>query len=164
MIKKRKSLLPILLILILILTYYISTYWFQITLIQGESMSPTLAPNSLAIANKHTKSFHDGDIIVFYAPNVQSTCIKRIIACPNESVEIENGLIYVNNTLSPFQLPSTYISYSGIAFEKILLSENQYFVIGDNYEYSIDSRYPEIGIVSHENITGKIIFPNTRVK
>ena len=160
--RKLKSILPIL--LILALTYYISTYWLQLTLVQGESMSPTLAPNSLAIANKHVKIFHDGDIIVFYAPNVQSTCIKRIIACPNESVEIENGLIYVNNTLSPFQLPSTYISYPGIASEKILLSENQYFVIGDNYEYSIDSRYLEIGIVSHENIMGKIIFPNTSVK
>lgn len=162
MIKKIQALLPIL--FILILTCYISTYWFQITLIQGESMSPTLAPNSLAIADKHTNSFQDGDVIVFYAQNVKSTCIKRIIACPNESVKIENGLIYVNNTLSPFQLSSTYIDYSGIASDEILLSENQYFVIGDNYEHSIDSRYPEIGIVSYDTIMGKIVFPHASIK
>ena len=127
-------------------------------------MSPTLAPNSFTITDKHTKSFQAGDVLVFYAQNVKSTCIKRIIACPNESVEIKNGLIYVNNTLSPFQLSSTYIDYSGLASDKIVLSKNQYFVIGDNQEHSIDSRYPEIGIVSYEDIIGKIIFPNTSVK
>ena len=117
MINKFKPILTIL--IILILTCYISTYWFQFTLVQGESMSPTLTPNHLVIIDKHNKTFQDGDIIVFYSANVHSVCIKRIIACPNESVQIKNGLIYVNNIKSPFQRPDTYISYSGTASDKI---------------------------------------------
>ena len=89
MINKLKPILTIL--IILILTCYISTYWFQFTLVQGESMSPTLTPNHLVIIDKHNKTFHDGDIIVFYSANVHSVCIKRIIACPNESVQNRVG-------------------------------------------------------------------------
>ena len=157
MINKLKPILTIL--VILILTCYMSTYWFQFTLVQGESMSPTLTPNHLVIIDKHNKTFHDGDIIVFYSANVHSVCIKRIIACPNESVQIKNGLIYVNNIESPFQQPDTYISYSGTASDKIQMSNGQYFVIGDNYEHSTDSRYSEIGIISYDNIIGKVVFP-----
>lgn len=78
---------------------------------------------------------------------------------PMESVQIKNGLIYVNNIESPFQRPDTYISYSGTATDKIQMSNEQYFVIGDNYEHSTDSRYSEIGIISCDNIIGKVVFP-----
>lgn len=146
---------------ILLGTYYISTYWFQFTLVQGESMSPTLAPNSIVVVDKHTRAFQNGDIIVFYSSNVDSICIKRVIASPNETIEIKNGLLYVNNIESPFQRVSTYINYSGNASNKIILADKQYFVIGDNYEYSIDSRYSEVGIVSYDDILGKVIYPST---
>ena len=159
MIKKLKTVLTIL--AILILTYYISTYWFQFTLVQGESMSPTLPPNRLVIIDKHSKTFHDGDIIVFYSANIHSVCIKRIIASPNETIVIKNGLLYVNSRESPFQRLDTYINYSGTASGKIHMNNNQYFVIGDNYEHSTDSRYSEIGIISYDNIIGKVIFPST---
>lgn len=158
MLKSIYKLFPI--FLILIVTYYISTYWFQFTLVQGESMSPTLAPNRLVLVDKHTKTFKDGDIIIFYSSSVDSICIKRIMANPTETIEIKNGLIYVNNIESPFQRPSIKINYAGNASSKIFLPYNQYFVIGDNYDHSIDSRYSEIGTVSYEDILGKVIYPS----
>lgn len=160
--RKYKSLINIL--LILSFTFIISKYCIQITLVQGKSMSPTLEANSLTVINKCAKTFQDGDIIVFYSSNARAICIKRIIASANESVQIKNGLIYVNNILSPFQRPSTYIDYSGNASVELLLEDNQYFVIGDNYNNSIDSRYPEIGIISNKDIIGKVIFPSTKIK
>lgn len=160
---RRKFSSIIITLLILSITYFISSYWMQFTLIEGESMSPTLVPNSLVIVDKHTKTFEDGDVIVFYSSNVHSICIKRIIASPNKTIEIKNGLIYVNNIESPFQRPDTHISYSGTASDKIQMSNEQYFVIGDNYEHSTDSRYSEIGIISRNNIIGKVIFPSAEI-
>ena len=48
------------------------------------------------------------------------------------------------------------IEYAGIAENPIHLQDNEYFVLGDNYQQSIDSRYEEIGCIHFEDILGKI--------
>ena len=48
---------------------------------------------------------------------------------------------------------------SGIASNEITLSTNEYFVLGDNRQNSIDSRFEEIGEISKQEIIGKIVIP-----
>lgn len=150
------------LLLIFITTYIISTYVIQLSLIQGNSMEPTYHPWELSFINKQTKDFHHGDVIVFYCPNYDSYLTKRIIGCPGDTIEIKNGIMYVNNLPSPHTLSGVSITYAGIASSPITLRSNQYFVLGDNYEYSKDSRYEEIGYIQKEYILGTI-FPQRSI-
>ena len=121
-----------------------------------------------------------GDIVVFYAPqssiplstdllisnlkiwnlitqnevNDQATVyIKRIVGTPGDQINIEsNGSIFVNDIELEFKNVN---SNNGDIFE-IKLSDNEYFLVGDNRENSFDSRM--FGSISSDRIIGKAYF------
>ena len=142
---------------IIFLSAYLSKYWIQFTLIQGDSMLPTYHNWQLVLIDKHTTSFDYGDVIVFANNNLNTTLVKRIVALPGDTVQIINGIVYVNEQPCPFLSEDARLSYSGIASSSLHLSNDEYFVLGDNYEVSKDSRYAEIGCIRLDNILGKII-------
>lgn len=143
------------LITIILLTFFISKYCYQVTLVQGNSMLPTYKNGQLALINKYSKDYAHNDVILFYSPKLNETLIKRIIGVPDDFIQIKNGTLYVNHTEAPFQLAP--IHYSGLASTEIHLGDDEYFVLGDNYELSKDSRYPEVGIVHESDILGILI-------
>jgi signal peptidase I len=147
----------ILILAIIILAWYISKYWLQFTLIQGDSMLPTYHNMQLVFVDKHTTNFDYGDVIIFQNSNLNSTLVKRIVACPGDTVLISDGILYINEKPSPLISETTRLSYSGIASSKITLADDEYFVLGDNYEASKDSRYKEVGPLHTTDILGKVI-------
>lgn len=154
--KKYKHLLA--LIIIFLSCYYISVNWFQFQLIQGSSMKPSYKEWQLVILNKMPKSLGYGDVITFYSPSLDAILVKRIVACPGDTVQITDNILYVNGTPSNTTLNSP-IHYAGIVETPLTLATNEYFVLGDNYDESIDSRYPEVGCILDENILGTV-FPH----
>ena len=120
-------------------------------------MLPTYHNMQLVLVDKHSNEFHYNDVIVFTNEKLNATLIKRIIAIPGDTIQIIDGIVYVNNIPSPFLTGDKFISYSGIASSPLHLSSDEYFVLGDNYEKSKDSRYPEIGCIKHDTILGRII-------
>ena len=88
----------------------------------------------------HTR--HGGDII------------KRIVGLPLETVLIFEGEIFVDGEKLSLD-GIDYIKDAGIAESEVRLKENQYFVIGDNVNDSVDSRSPEIGVIESQEIIGK---------
>ena len=152
---KRK--IPFTITIIVLVTWYISSNLVQFALIQGDSMLPTYHNMQLVLVDKHSNEFHYNDVIVFTNEKLNATLIKRIIAIPGDTVQIIDGIVYVNNIPSPFLTGDKIISYSGIASSPLHLSSDEYFVLGDNYEKSKDSRYPEIGRIKHDTILGRII-------
>lgn len=152
---KRK--IPFTITIIVLVTWYISSNLVQFALIQGDSMLPTYHNMQLVLVDKHSNEFHYNDVIVFTNEKLNATLIKRIIAIPGDTVQIVDGIVYVNNIPSPFLTGDKIISYSGIASSPLHLSSDEYFVLGDNYEKSKDSRYPEIGCIKHDTILGRII-------
>lgn len=141
--------------ILLFLTFYISTYHFQFTLIQGNSMNPTYHSWQLVILNKNPKELKTGDVISFRCETLNCVLIKRIVAGPGDHMEIEDGILYVNDSPSPYALSP--INNPGIAQSPITLGTDEYFVLGDNYEYSKDSRHSEVGCVHSEDILGSVI-------
>lgn len=144
------------------IVFLIITYVGQRTIVDGDSMEPTLSNQDNLIVDKITYRFQDPerfDIIVFpfrYAQNVYY--IKRIIGLPGETVYIdEDGQIYINGEV----LTETYgrevirPEFIGRAAEEILLGEDEYFVLGDNRNNSADSRYPEVGNIDRDDIIGR---------
>lgn len=152
---KRK--IPFTITIIVLVTWYISSNLVQFALIQGDSMLPTYHNMQLVLVDKHSNEFHYNDVIVFTNEKLNATLIKRIIAIPGDTIQIIDGIVYVNNIPSPLLTGDKIISYSGIASSPLHLSSDEYFVLGDNFEESKDSRYPEIGCIKHDTILGRII-------
>ena len=120
-------------------------------------MLPSYHNWQLVFIDKHTKEYDYGDVIVFTNDALAATLTKRIIALPGDTVQIQDGIVYVNQTPSSLIREKEKLSYSGIAASPITLAADEYFVLGDNYEESKDSRFEEIGCVKQETILGKIL-------
>ncbi len=118
-------------------------------------MSPAYHSWQLVLLNKNPSQLNRGDVISFRCDTLNSVLVKRIVACPGDTVQIKNGILYVNGSPAPDAI--TCIDYAGNAELPITLAADEYFVLGDNYKYSTDSRYSQIGCIPQEDILGTII-------
>ena len=101
-----------------------------------------------------------GDVIVFL-PNGNEKShyyIKRVVAAGGDTIQIKDGVIYVNDAPSENVRFSGTISDPGVAAEKITLEQDECFVMGDNPGGSEDSRFANIGNVKSDYIIGKAWF------
>lgn len=114
-------------------------------------MEPALKDGQIALMKKFNLKLNYNDIIVIKKNN--KIIIKRLVGMPNDKIKIDNYLF-----LNGKKVDDLYTEYSGIANDEITLNTNEYFVLGDNRQNSIDSRTEEIGIILKEEIIGKIIF------
>lgn len=144
--------------IILILTYYISSNYLQLMLIQGSSMEPTYHNLQLVFINKSydIDSLQQGTVIAFQCDNLEAVLVKRIAAVPGQSVSIKEGTLLVDNTPSTLYIGKEF-EYAGILSKTRLLSKGEFVVIGDNVDDSKDSRYEQVGIISYIDIIGIVI-------
>ena len=144
----------------LILAFLITRYAAHHTSVEGSSMETALADGDQIIVEKISYYFHDPqryDIIVF-SNQERVNYIKRIIGLPGETVQIAEGIIFINGEALLESYGSEWMEDSGLAAEEILLGEDEYFVLGDNRNSSEDSRYANIGNIKKEYIKGKAWF------
>ena len=139
-----------------LLAWYISSNWYQLMLIQGESMAPSYHHLQLVLLNKYDRNFQQGDVAAFWCEDLSCILVKRIAALPEDSVIVREGTLYVNEQISEVYAEPGLFSYAGILENEIILGPREYILLGDNTEESKDSRYWEVGIVSEANIVGKI--------
>lgn len=158
---------------VLLLTYLLLNYVGQRTVVIGSSMESTLSDGDNLIVDKISYRFSDierFDIVVFpYEDEKNSFFIKRVIGMPGETVYIaENGDIYINDQLLEESYGREVIrpETRGRAAEPVKLGEDEYFVMGDNRNNSMDGRDPRIGNISKDRIEGRAwvrIFPFDRI-
>lgn len=99
-----------------------------------------------------------GDVVVFKAPpTFDDEFIKRIIAVPGDTVSVRAGKVIVNDKeINEDYIPETYFTYSGrftAEGQTVTVPPDNYFVMGDNREHSLDSR--NIGFIPRDKITGR---------
>ena len=131
MMSTKKFLISIIIIGFFVLI--ISKYLLQICVVRGISMQPTLYDKTLILIKKYKFQIHSGNIAVIKKNN--KIIIKRVVGIPGDKLQIKGG-------------------YSGILENEIELNYNEYFVLGDNRNQSIDSRYEEIGIIYKNEFIG----------
>lgn len=97
-----------------------------------------------------------GDIIIFKYPDDETqNYVKRVIGTPYDTVEIKNGIVYVNNT----EIDEPYLKEEMRgSFGPYILGEDEYFVMGDNRNDSKDSRYWINTYVHSDQIIAKAVF------
>lgn len=129
----------------------------------GESMSPTIKNDDKVLIDSliyRMKAPKRNDIVVFTpSGNLNARySIKRIIGLPGDKIQVKNGALYVNDEMYSDVINTENMDDPGLAQYEIHLSENEYFVLGDNRNNSEDSRYETIGNVKPESIVGKVWF------
>ena len=130
--------------------------------VKGASMEPSFYDDEYLIINEISYRFSEpdrGDIVVFkYPKDPQQFFIKRVIGLPGETVEITDGFIFIYKTdgtkmlLEEYNYLPTDVKTQGQ--NKWTLDKDEYYVLGDNREHSMDSRM--FGPVTKEFITGKV--------
>lgn len=137
--------------LTIIIIVLINVFAFRICFTIGDSMYPTLKDNEMLILDVKNKTPERYDIIVFKKDG--RPFIKRVIGCPKEHIREMFGDIYIDH--SPIDDPiDVEIKDYGLLKEKILLEEDEYFVMGDNRNASYDSRV--FGPVKKDEIVGVV--------
>ena len=118
-------------------------------------MLPTLQNRERLIVEKVSIKLDKvgrGDIIVFKSPQDDKLLIKRVIALPNEYLEIISQDVYVDGKM----LPEPYVSnHENMSSMKVQLKDGEYFVMGDNRGVSNDSR--RFGPIKQSSIFGHAV-------
>lgn len=152
-------------VLAILIGLFIVTFVAQRTIVDGNSMLPTLHHRDQLIIEKispRLAKFNRGDIVTVYIPEHlgkgKDYVVKRIIALSNDTVEIEDGKIFVNG----IELKEEYINGNDTyevnpEYSKMTVPEGCVYILGDNRlpHASLDSR--SIGPVQKSKITGKVI-------
>ena len=137
-------------VLILLILFFL----FWPVQVQGVSMEKTFFNNDRLILTRLINNFEKDDVIVISIQEEESfDIIKRVVAVAGDTVEIIDGSLFVNGKKesNTYSLGNTYYKDD----ISVTIPKNHYFVLGDNREYSTDSR--NFGTVEKEQIVGKII-------
>lgn len=153
----KKQALTVLVGLLIILM--MSNFVVQLVEVIGASMEPTLSEGSYSLLYKRAymnTAPERFDVIAFeLIEGSDYYYIKRVIGLPGESVRVEHGSIFINDTYLLDVVP-TGVSDALAAKVDIVLGDGEYFVLGDNRDESLDSRDKNFGNVKVELILGKI--------
>ena len=125
---------------------------FSPVTVSGSSMYPSLTNGDILITGHIEKSnISYGDIIVFDDPEGSGKkLIKRVIAIPGDSLVFTDNLIIINGGERTTDVTSTG-NYAG---NVVVLSPDEFFVVGDNYLHSRDSR--SFGPIEYSLINGRV--------
>lgn len=134
----------------------IATLVLPVLQIEGKSMEPTLVNGDIVLLTK-TMNFDRGELCGFSWNN--KLLIKRVIGIPGDWIEIDtDGTVYLNGE----KLDEPYAQQLAMGECDLdfpyQVPQEEYFVLGDMRESSIDSRNTLIGCVEKDQIVGKVFF------
>lgn len=150
-------------VIIVLCVTVVPRYVIQRTQVDGDSMKNTLHDEESLLVEKVTYRFKDPDrfdIITFYprGRDHKDYYVKRIIGLPGETIQITGDTIYINGEVLKEEYGKEPMETAGIAEKPIKLGADEFFVLGDNRNESIDSRNgDDVGVVKRKNIDGHAV-------
>ena len=154
-------------LLLAVLFAFLILQFVMPTVVKESSMENTLIENDyLIVSRKAYKIFGDcerGDVIVFQSripmgdgSDEKKLLVKRIIAVGGDTISISGGKVYVNGE----EIHEDYLKDGTTNGEmsETKIPDGYLFCMGDNRLVSRDSRDPSVGMVSEDDVRGKVIF------
>ena len=136
--------------------------------VEGQSMYPTLHPGDRVFVNKLSYRLHDpnrGDVVVLHelTGSTERDLIKRVIALPGETIEIDNCEVFIDTDSAGPQaaqrLDEPYLDASVVSardwceYGPTAVPAGHVFVMGDNRGHSSDSR--QLGPIPEHDLVGR---------
>ena len=163
----------------LLLVALVDMFAVQLIRVDGTSMENTLHNGEVLLVSKLGGAYERGDVVICRYPgrvefsvdlgasltlSRHTVFVKRLVALPGDTVEIRQGKLYVNDTLTP---DPKYMGSTPRDYARRVLGADEYFVIGDNRFTSRDSRSPDVGPISGDMLRGKVksvVWPLGRIR
>lgn len=156
------------LVLTVVIFFGIQAFIAQPYKVQQSSMENTLLPDQYVLVDKLSPrwdAYSYGDIIVFKPPATWTQgsdvpFIKRVIGLPGDTVELKQGLVYVNGV--KVNEPYIFRADDGVQQQSFptpggasqwVIPAGELFVMGDHREDSADSR--NFGPIDISNVVGR---------
>ena len=134
----------------------VNTYAFAMIRVDGASMNETLKDGDRMFVTKWDMRNGEPerlDVVICNYPQGGAYRVKRVIALPGETVQIEGGTVYING--EPL-VEEAYIEHKSIRpFGPVTVPEGEYFVLGDNRNNSSDSTDAKVGTLKKDAIVGR---------
>ena len=148
-------------IVIVVLFAFVLVYFFgQTRTCIGQSMSVTIEGGDTVLLDGLSYKLGNpkrNDVIAFQLGGNRegASSVKRILGLPGETIQIKDGMIYINGEVYLEKKDYPVMTDAGLAEEPVTLGSNQYFVLGDNRNYSSDSRDPSVALIHRKEIIGR---------
>ena len=152
----KKELLKLLIFTVCV--FILFNYIIKIGVVPTGSMEPTIKIGDITVNNCLAYVWNKpkrGDIIIFTGENQEYLC-KRIIGLPGDVISFVDGYVVVNGSFLEEDYLNTDVESNNN--DTFYVPEGHYFVMGDNRENSLDSRYFYEPYISEECICAKLIF------
>ncbi len=145
---------------VLFAAYAITHFGMETYTVSGQDMSPTLREKDKILVNKMSyriHSIHREDVVIVEQGGAEHKyySAERIIGLPGETIQIKEGYVYINDKKLEEKYDFPVMENGGLALEKVVLDEDEYFVLCDNRNSGEDSRNANMGNILKENIIGK---------
>ncbi len=133
-------------------------YFVRFPVVNGTSMEPTYHDGDKLIV-LFTDRVNENDIVICWSDPLDEYLVKRVIGVPGDVIEIKNGALYRNGN----RVYEAYIKdviWDLESDESITLGDDEFFLLGDNRNDSIDSR--NLGAIERDDIFGKVLLNWTK--
>ncbi len=135
----------------------IFTFAARTAVVSGDSMNPTYTHLDRLLISNIGAPLQSGDVVVFTVPSSSENYIKRVIATEGQTIDIDfgTGAVFVDGIMQeePYIAELTHVQ--GDTELPATVPEGHIFVMGDNRNYSKDSRFADVGMVDTRLVQGK---------
>ena len=152
-----------------VILFFIFTFFLRGVGVSGASMEPTLKDGDL-LAVASLSDVDRGDVVIITQPNeMDKPLVKRVIAKGGQTVNIDylTGVITVDDTVIEEPYIAEPTSAQGDVVFPLTVPQGSLFVLGDNRNNSMDSRFSVIGCIDDDYILGVVklrVFPFSAVQ
>jgi signal peptidase I len=126
--------------------------------INQTSMTNTMQPGETVIISRLPYTPKHGDIVIFTQDTVSESMVKRVVGLPGDVIEYIGGTLYINGEAQdePYLRDAVW-NWAGDMDTRQTVPPGSVFVMGDNRNFSKDSRNTGIGFVDTRSILGRAV-------